>query len=125
MKKYLVLAFFAFIGNVSNAQMTAVVVKSSDNLLLEEGYINEKGQRDSTWIAYNDNGPISQEGSYIRGENDGVWNMYDDNGRKSFQVTFKNGKKRKGKQWNSQGHLIDVRKWDSEGNLICETIRKY
>ena len=51
--------------------------------------------------------------------------MYDEYGHITFKVEYINGKKRKGKQWDEKGRLIDYRVWDSNENLVCEKIRKY
>jgi antitoxin component YwqK of YwqJK toxin-antitoxin module len=62
---------------------------------------------------------------YKNGKKDGTWYMYDDNGKVRFKVEYVNGKKRRGRQWDAKGHLIDSRTWDSEEVLIAEYKRYY
>ena len=50
---------------------------------------------------------------------------YDDNGNVTFKVEYVNGKKRRGRQWDEKGHLIDSRTWDSEEVLVAEYKRYY
>ena len=125
MKTIITLAVCVLLSLSLKAQTKEVTVKDSSGNILEIGYLNENDERDSVWVAYNDKGVVISEMEYKDGKKVGTWRMYNDNGRIIFKVQYVNDKKRKGKQWDDKGRLIDYRVWDSEEHLICETIRKY
>jgi antitoxin component YwqK of YwqJK toxin-antitoxin module len=125
MKTVITLAVCVLLSLSLKAQTKEVTVKDSSGNILEIGYLNENDERDSVWVAYNDKGVVISEMEYKDGKKVGTWRMYNDNGRIIFKVQYVNDKKRKGKQWDDKGRLIDYRVWDSEEHLICETIRKY
>jgi antitoxin component YwqK of YwqJK toxin-antitoxin module len=125
MKTVITLAVCVLLSLTLNAQTTEVIVKDSSGNIMERGFLNEDNEKESVWIAYNDKGAVVSVMEYKNGKKDGTWRMYGDNGRITFKVEYVNGKKRKGKQWDEKGRLIDYRIWDSEEHLICETIRKY
>lgn len=114
MKKYLITVMFLLFGHILYSQeeeITMVVSKYSNNTIEQVGYLDQKGKKDSTWTQYNEEGEIIGVGSYSHGVKNGYWYCYNDNGRKIFEVLYVNGEKRKGKQWDDEGHLIDKRKW--------------
>lgn len=125
MKTIITLAVCVLLSLSLKAQTKEVIVKDSSGNILEIGYLNENDERDSVWVAYNDKGVVISEMEYKDGKKVGTWRMYNDNGRIIFKVQYVNDKKRKGKQWDDKGRLIDYRIWDCEEHLICETIRKY
>jgi len=125
MKTVITLAVCVLLSLSLKAQTKEVTVKDSSGNILEIGYFNENDERDSVWVAYNEKGVVVSEMEYKNGIKIGTWRMYNDNGRIIFKVQYVNDKKRKGKQWDDKGRLIDYRVWDSEEHLICETIRKY
>jgi antitoxin component YwqK of YwqJK toxin-antitoxin module len=125
MKTVITLAVCVLLSLSLKAQTKEVTVKDSSGNILEIGYLNENDERDSVWVAYNDKGVVISEMEYKDGKKVGTWRMYNDNGRIIFKVQYVNDKKRKGKQWDDKGRLIDYRIWDCEEHLICETIRKY
>lgn len=125
MKTVITLAVYVLLSLSLKAQTKEVTVKDSSGNILEIGYLNENNEKDSIWIIYNDKGSVVSEMEYENGKKVGTWRMYDDNGNITFKVVYVDGKKRKGKQWDDKGRLIDYRIWDSEEHLICETIRKY
>ena len=125
MKTIITLAVCVLLSLSLKAQKKEVIVKDSSGNILEIGYLNENDERDSVWVAYNDKGVVISEMEYKDGKKVGTWRMYNDNGRIIFKVQYVNDKKRKGKQWDDKGRLIDYRIWDCEEHLICETIRKY
>jgi antitoxin component YwqK of YwqJK toxin-antitoxin module len=125
MKTVITLAVCVLLSLSLKAQTKEVTVKDSSGNILEIGYLNENDEMDSVWVAYNDKGVVISEMEYKDGKKVGTWRMYNDNGRIIFKVQYVNDKKRKGKQWDDKGRLIDYRVWDSEEHLICETIRKY
>ena len=125
MKTIITLAVCVLLSLSLKAQTKEVTVKDSSGNILEIGYLNDNDERDSVWIIYNDKGSVVSEMEYENGKKVGTWRMYDDNGNITFKVVYVDGKKRKGKQWDDKGRLIDYRIWDSEEHLICETIRKY
>jgi len=125
MKKVITLAICVFLGLSLNAQIKEVTVKDSSGKVIELGYLNENNQKDSVWVVYNEKGAIVSEMEYKNGKKCGTWRMYDDNGHVTFKVEYVNGKKRKGKQWDAKGHLIDSRTWDSEEVLVAEYKRYY
>jgi antitoxin component YwqK of YwqJK toxin-antitoxin module len=114
MKKYLISAMFLLIGYISYGQeeeITMVVSKYSNNTIEQSGFIDQNGKKDSTWTQYNESGKVVGVGSYSHGLKEGYWYCYNDNGKKIFEVLYVNGEKRKGKQWDDNGRLIDKRKW--------------
>jgi antitoxin component YwqK of YwqJK toxin-antitoxin module len=114
MKKYLISVMFLLIGYILYAQeeeITMVVSKYSNNTIEQVGFLDQNGKKDSTWTIYNESGSIVGVGTYSHGVKEGYWYSYNDNGDKIFEVLYVNGEKRKGKQWNDEGHLIDKRKW--------------
>ena len=104
MKKYIISVMFLLISYVLLAQeeITMVVLKYDNNTIEQVGYLDQNGKKDSVWTQYNESGKVIGEGSYSHGVK---------NGRKIFEVLYINGEKRKGKQWDDEGHLIDKRKW--------------
>ena len=114
MKKNLILVMFLLIGYISYAQeeeITMVVSKYRNNTIEQTGFVDQNGKKDSTWTQYNEEGKIIGIASYSHGIKNGYWFIYNDNGQKMFEVLYVNGEKRKGKQWDDVGHLIDSRKW--------------
>ena len=113
MKKYIISVMFLLISYVLLAQeeITMVVLKYDNNTIEQVGYLDQNGKKDSVWTQYNESGKVVGEGSYSHGVKNGYWYCYNDNGRKIFEVLYINGEKRKGKQWDDDGHLIDKRKW--------------
>jgi antitoxin component YwqK of YwqJK toxin-antitoxin module len=114
MKNKLISVMFLLIGSSIYAQeeeITMVVSKYSNNTIEQVGYLDQKGKQDSIWTEYNESGKIIGVGSYSHGVKDGYWYSYNDNGKKIFELLYVNGEKRKGKQWDDNGHLIDKRKW--------------
>ena len=125
MKTVITLSVCVLLSLSLKAQTKEVTLKDSSGNILEIGYLNENNEKDSVWTIYNNKGIVVSEMEYKNGKKVGTWRMYDDNGRIIFKVQYVDGKKRKGKQWDDKGRLIDYRIWDSEEHLICETIRKY
>ena len=116
---------FVFLNLTLTAQIKQVELKDDSGRIIETGYLNEKNEKDSVWYSYNENGVLVSEMEYKNGKRSGIWRFYNDEGHIIFRVLYVNGKKRVGKQWDDQGRLIDYRKWDSNENLVVETIRKY
>ncbi len=123
--KKVILMVFVLIGLTLNAQLKKVVITDKNNKVIEIGYLNEKNQRDSLWIDYDENGNVSSEIEYRNGKKSGICRIYNDEGDIVFKILYVNGKKRKGKQWDDKGHLIDSRTWDSEEVLVAEYKRYY
>ena len=125
MKTVITLAVCVLLSLSLKAQTKEVTVKDSSGNITEIGYLNENNEKDSIWTIYNDKGSVVSEMEYKNGKKDGIWRMYDDNGNIRFKVEYVNNKKRKGKQWDEKGRLIDSRTWDSEEVLIAEHKRYY
>ena len=125
MKTVITLAVCVLLSLTLNAQTTEIIVKDSSGKIIERGFLNENNEKESIWVAYNDKGFIVCKMEYKNGKKDGTWYMYDDNGKVTFKVEYVNDKKRRGKQWDEKGHLIDSRIWDSEEVLIAEYKRYY
>lgn len=125
MKKVITLAVCVLLSLTLNAQTKEVVVKDSSGNILERGFLNENDEKESVWVLYNDKGAVVSVMEYKNGKKDGTCYMYDDNGHLTFKVKYVNGKKRRGRQWDEKGHLIDSRTWDSEEVLIAEYRRYY
>jgi len=125
MKRVITLAVCVLLSLTLNAQTTEVMVKDSSGNIMERGFLNENNEKESTWVVYNDKGAVVSIMEYKNGKKDGTWYMYDDNGNVTFKVEYVNGKKRRGRQWDDKGHLIDSRTWDSDEVLIAEYKRYY
>ena len=125
MKTVITLAVCVLLSLTLKAQTKEVVVKDSNGNVLERGFLNDKDEKESIWLIYNENGVVVSEIEYKNGKKDGIWRMYDDNGKLRFKVEYVNDKKRRGRQWDEKGHLIDSRTWDSEEVLIAEYKRYY
>lgn len=125
MKTVITLAVCVLLSLTLNAQTTEVMVKDSSGNIIEIGFLNENNEKESTWVVYNDKGAVVSIMEYKNGKKDGTWYMYDDNGNVTFKVDYVNGKKRRGRQWDDKGHLIDSRTWDSDEVLIAEYKRYY
>lgn len=125
--KHILLVLFIMTGSLCKtiAQTKEVTIKYDNGTILEKGFYDENNKRDSLWITYDEQGNVVEEGYYVNGNKEGVWNCYNEKGSKVFQVVYHNGRKRKGKQWDNVGHLIDKRVWNDDGKLICETIYNY
>ena len=123
--KKVILIVFVLMGLTLNAQLKKVIITDKDDKVIEVGYINEKNQKDSIWLGYDENGKVVSEMEYDNGKKSGIWRMYNDEGHVVFKVLYVNDKKRKGKQWDDKGHLIDSRTWDSEEVLVAEYKRYY
>ena len=113
MKRYIMCLVFILLGYISLSQedVTMVIMKDSNNIIEQTGYLDQDGKKDSIWTQYNAFGVVIGIGSYSHGIKDGYWYCYNDSGRKIFEVYYIHGEKRKGKQWDDTGHLIDKRKW--------------
>ena len=113
MKRYIMCLVFILLGYISLSQeeVTMVIMKDSNNIIEQTGYLDQDGKKDSIWTQYNAFGVVIGIGSYSHGIKDGYWYCYNDSGRKIFEVLYIHGEKRKGKQWDDTGHLIDKRKW--------------
>ena len=125
MKRVITLVVCVLLSLTLNAQTTEVMVKDSSGNIMERGFLNENNEKESTWVVYNDKGAVVSVMEYKNGKKDGTWYMYDDNGNVTFKVEYVNGKKRRGRQWDDKGHLIDSRTWDSDEVLIAEYKRYY
>ena len=125
MKTVITLAVCVLLSLSLNAQTTEVIVKDSSGNVIEKGFLNENNEKESILVAYNEKGAVVSVMEYKNGKKDGTWYMYDDNGNVTFKVEYVNGKKRRGRQWDEKGHLIDSRTWDSEEVLVAEYKRYY
>jgi antitoxin component YwqK of YwqJK toxin-antitoxin module len=125
MKRVITLAVCVLLSLTLNAQTKEVVVKDSSGKILERGFLNDNDEKESSWYIYNDKGAVVSITEYKNGKRDGTCYMYDDNGNVTFKVEYVNGKKRRGRQWDEKGHLIDSRTWDSDEVLIAEYRRYY
>lgn len=125
MKRVITLAVCVLLSLTLNAQTKEVVVKDSIGNIIERGFLNDNDEKESSWYVYNDKGVVVSITEYKNGKRDGVCYMYDDNGNVTFKVEYVDGKKRRGRQWDEKGHLIDSRTWDSEEVLIAEYRRYY
>jgi len=125
MKTVITLVVCVLLSLTLNAQTKEVMVKDSSGNFVEIGYLNENNEKDSVWTIYNDKNVVISRMEYKDGKKNGIWRMYDDNGKIRFKVEYVNDKKRKGKQWDEKGHLIDDRTWDSDEFLIVEHKRYY
>ena len=112
MKTVITLAVCVLLSLSLKAQTKEVTVKDSSGNILEIGYLNENDEKDAIWTIYNEKGSVVSEMEYENGKKVGTWRMYNDNGRIIFKVQYVNDKKRKGKQWDDKGRLIDYRIWD-------------
>ena len=109
---------------LASSQAVSEVTISCENKIVEKGFYDESGKKDSVWTIFDEDGNVSEQGEYVNGEKEGDWTYYYDN-HKIFQVSYRNGKKRKGVQWDLQGRIVDKRTWSDDGKLICETLRFY
>ena len=125
MKKIITLVFCVLLSLTLNAQTREVMVKDSSGNIMQIGYLNENNKKESVWLVYSDKGIIASSTEYKDGKKNGICRMYDEYGHITFKVEYINAKKRKRKQWDDKGRLIDYRDWDSNENLVCEKIRKY
>jgi antitoxin component YwqK of YwqJK toxin-antitoxin module len=125
MKRVITLAVCVLLSLSLNAQTTEVIVKDSSGNVIEKGFLNENNEKESIWVAYNDKGVIVSVMEYKNGKKDGTWYMYNDKGHVVFKILYVDGKKRRGRQWDNKGHLIDSRTWDSEEVLVAEYKRYY
>ena len=124
MKKVIAIVF-VLMGLTLNAQMKEVTITDDNGLTIEKGYYNEKNEKDSVWVGYNEKGRVIALMEYNNGKKSGIWKIYNDEGHMIFKILYIDGKKRKGKQWDDKGHLIDSRTWDAEEVLIAEYKRFY
>lgn len=113
MKRLIISLLFILVGYISLSQeeVTMVIMKDSNNNIEQTGYLDQEGKKDSVWTQYNEMGVVIGIGSYSHGVKEGYWYSYNDSGKKIFEVLYIHGEKRKGKQWDDMGHLIDKRHW--------------
>jgi antitoxin component YwqK of YwqJK toxin-antitoxin module len=64
----------------------------------EDGQLSDKGSfknglREGEWVRYYDNGQLSRKGSYKNGKKEGEWVRYHENGQLMSRGSDKNGKR--------------------------------
>ncbi len=63
-----------------------------NGILIGEGIVTEKGERDGYWKEYYDDGKLRAEGKYIRDVKDGPWIYYHANGMTEQEGKYSEGK---------------------------------
>ncbi len=69
---------FILLGYISLSQedVTMVIMKDSNNIIEQIGYLDQDGKKDSIWTQYNAFGVVIGIGSYSHGIKDGYWYLY-------------------------------------------------
>jgi antitoxin component YwqK of YwqJK toxin-antitoxin module len=63
-----------------------------NGIMIGEGIVTEKGERDGMWKEYFDSGKLRGEGRYNKDAREGLWKFYHENGQLEQQGTYRNGK---------------------------------
>ncbi len=81
-----------------------------NGIIIGEGIMTEKGEKDGPWKEYFDDGKLKATGDYIKDKKSGTWNFYHNNG--NIEQTG---------NYNDRGQLNGQWKWYYQnGNLLRE-----
>ena len=62
-----------------------------NGIMIGEGIVTEKGERDGFWKEYYDDGTLRAEGKYNKDKKEGFWKFYQKNGVVEQEGNYKNG----------------------------------
>lgn len=103
-----------------------------NGILIGEGVVTEKGERDGSWKEYYDNGSLRAEGNYDKDLREGPWKFYHLNGKVEQEGTYVKGKPEGEWRWYYPGGeplreetyyngLLDgiMIEYDPDGNIVA------
>lgn len=104
-----------------------------NGIMIGEGVVTEKGERDGYWKEYYDDGRLRAEGKYIKDVREGAWKYYHSNGNTEQEGVYTNGKPEGEWRWYYPGGqllreesyyngLLDglMTEYDEAGNVITK-----
>ena len=104
-----------------------------NGIMIGEGVVTEKGERDGYWKEYFDDGRLRAEGKYIKDVREGVWKYYHPNGTIEQQGLYTKGNPEGDWRWYYPGGqvlreesyyngLLDglMTEYDEAGNMITK-----
>jgi uncharacterized protein len=74
-----------------------------NGIMIGEGIVTEKGERDGFWKEYYDDGKIRAEGKYNKDVREGAWKFYHENGATEQEGVYVNGKPEGDWRWYYMG----------------------
>jgi uncharacterized protein len=104
-----------------------------NGIMIGEGIVTEKGERDGSWKEYYDDGKLRAEGKYSKDVREGGWKFYHQNGMVSQEGNYMKGKPEgewrwyypDGETWREELYyngLLDglMTEYDESGNVISK-----
>ena len=104
-----------------------------NGIMIGEGIVTEKGERDGFWKEYYDDGRLRAEGKYNKDVKEGAWKFYHENGKIEQEGTYYKGKPEGEWHWYYPGGetlrdevyyngLPDgqMTEYDADGNVITK-----
>lgn len=104
-----------------------------NGIMIGEGVVTEKGERDGYWKEYYDDGKLRAEGKYNKDVKEGAWKYYHPNGIAEQEGIYRNGKPEGEWRWyyaggqtlreeNYYNGLLDglMTEYDEAGNVITK-----
>jgi uncharacterized protein len=104
-----------------------------NGIMIGEGVVTEKGERDGSWKEYYDNGTLRAEGKYMKDVKEGPWKYYHPNGMTDQEGSYRQGKPEGEWRWYYPGGqtlreesyyngLADgmMTEYDEAGNIITK-----
>ena len=104
-----------------------------NGIMIGEGIVTEKGERDGYWKEYFDSGKLKGEGRYDKDNRIGLWKFYHENGQLEQQGDYREGKPDGDWEWYyPDGNLLReeayfnglrdgmMTEYDDQGNIITK-----
>ncbi len=74
-----------------------------NGIMIGEGIVTEKGERDGFWKEYYDDGKLRAEGKYNKDTREGAWKFYHENGATEQEGVYVKGKPEGDWRWYYPG----------------------
>jgi uncharacterized protein len=104
-----------------------------NGIMIGEGIVTEKGERDGFWKEYFDDGKLRAQGKFKKDMKEGLWTYYHPNGNVEQEGTYFNGKPEGEWRWYyPDGQTLreenyfngledgDMTEYDEEGNVLTK-----
>jgi antitoxin component YwqK of YwqJK toxin-antitoxin module len=103
--KALLILLFSLSSLFLNSQ-EKFIKKYENGSVAETGYFDKRGNRDSTWTSYFENGKVHAVANFVHGIKSGVWTIYYENQALMYKMEYSNGVRMKVYYYDEKGTLI-------------------
>ena len=109
MKKLITFALLLNLG-VCFSQTQKIEKRDTSGKIEETGFL-KSGVRDSIWTSYFPDGTIKAIAQYKDGVKVGTWKTFHQNGSSMFEISYYEGRKKSGIQYDGSGNVIEKKEW--------------